>query len=105
MQQRLSILNDHGLTMSMIQDVISTLSPSMGRKSFSRVAVGSSSVDLVGHIRTVRPTIDETARVANDLVPSAHYKCRQDLDYRLRIDDKNVELSRRCGSNSPSLRR
>ena len=35
MQERSSILKDHGLTMSMIQDVISTLSPSMERRSFS----------------------------------------------------------------------
>ena len=34
MQQRLSILKDHGLTMSMIQDVISTLSPLDGAKEF-----------------------------------------------------------------------
>ena len=34
MQQRLSILNNHGLTMSMIQDVISTLSPLDGAKEF-----------------------------------------------------------------------
>jgi len=89
MQQRLSILNDHGLTMSMIQDVISTLSPLDGAKEFldelrSEVQVLILSDTFEQFAQPLMKQLGWPTIWCHQLITSAD----KITDYRLRIDDQ-----------------
>jgi phosphoserine/homoserine phosphotransferase len=89
MQQRLSILNDHGLTMSMIQDVISTLFPLDGAKEFldelrSEVQVLILSDTFEQFARPLMKQLGWPAIWCHQLIA----KGDKITDYRLRIDDQ-----------------
>ena len=102
MQQRLSILKDHGLTMSMIQDVISTLSPLDGAREF---------LDELRSEVQVLILSDTFEQFAQPLMKQLGWPtiwCHQLITNADKISfastTKSVEQSRRYGpSNSPSL--
>ncbi|MGB0730498.1 MAG: bifunctional phosphoserine phosphatase/homoserine phosphotransferase ThrH, partial [Ilumatobacteraceae bacterium] len=89
MQQRLSILNGHGLTMSMIQDVISTLSPLDGAKEFldelrSEVQVLILSDTFEQFAQPLMKQLGWPTIWCHQLITNAD----KITDYRLRIDDQ-----------------
>ncbi|MFZ8821754.1 MAG: bifunctional phosphoserine phosphatase/homoserine phosphotransferase ThrH [Ilumatobacteraceae bacterium] len=89
MQQRLSILNGHGLTMSMIQDVISTLSPLDGAKEFldelrSEVQVLILSDTFEQFAQPLMKQLGWPTIWCHQLITSAD----KISDYRLRINDQ-----------------
>ena len=106
MQERLSILKDHGLTMSMIQDVISTLSPLDGAKEFLDELRSEVQVLILSDTfeQFAQPLMKHS--VANDLVPSNSLQMQtRSPIIGFASMTKSVEQSRRYGpSNSPSLR-
>ena len=89
MQERLSILKDHGLTMSMIQDVISTLSPLDGAKEFldelrSEVQVLILSDTFEQFAQPLMKQLGWPTIWCHQLITNAD----KITNYRLRIDDQ-----------------
>ncbi len=77
MRYRLDLLAEHGLTMSLIEDVIAGLEPLDGARAFlDELRVGDPGDPAVGHVRAVRPPADASARMADGAVPSARGRRR-----------------------------
>ena len=102
MRYRLGLLAEHGLTMSLITDVIAGLEPLPGAQARSSTSCGLAHTGdhPLRHVRAVRAAVHASARVADDLLP---HVCVVDgasdriVDYRLRQPDqkrKSVEAFR-----------
>ncbi len=102
MRYRLDLLAEHGLTMSLIEDVIAGLVPLDGARDLPRRAARrDAGHPAVGHVRAVRPSADAPARTGPTVLCHRLVVARRP-DRRLPAPPAQPEAA--CGRGTPESR-